>query len=321
MDNKRLAEDLLKKYLSGSASPEESEQVENWYRNYDYNNTELSHDKKNKIGVRMQNKLQQHMQKQSKSTLLVIKTSPFLRVAASIIIIFCIGLGTWKFGHLFFKNANNNPPQFVFATKNGEQKTIVLSDGSEITLSAASRITYPKKFSATCREINLTEGEAFFKIAHDINRPFTVKLPGNLYTKVLGTSFKIRAFKALAELKVSVNTGKVAVGNKNQLFGTLIKGQQITYNKIHQSAIIAPTPIVDSKIIFEKTDLRQVIQQLEYLYSIKIELATEKLGDLGCTATFHTLQTPDQILDIICSLHNIKFKSTSDHKSFKIYRK
>lgn len=320
MDNKRLAADLLKRYLNGSASAEETEQVENWYRTYDNNNLELSRDKKNSIEMRMQNKLQQHMQKQPKSMLLVLKTSPFIRIAAAVIIIFFIGLGTWKISALL-KASQHNIPQFVYATKAGEQKTIILNDGSEITLSAASRITYPKKFSTTCREINLTEGEAFFKIAHDKNRPFTVRLPGSLYTRVLGTSFKIRAFKALAELKISVNTGKVAVGNKNQLFGTLIKGQQITYNKIHQSAIIAPTPIVDAKIVFEKTDLSEVIQQLEYLYSIKIELASAKMVHLGCTATFHTLQSPDQILDIICSLHNLKFKSTPDHKSFKIYKK
>lgn len=344
MDEQELAADLLKRYINGEATAEEISRVEKWYQDYEQQQVIVDRNRKEQIAVVMRGKLLEQMsleqpyqvlpqyrdgeqssthffKQQKDSVLVTLKKSVWIRIAASVLLISALGFGYWNSAYHSPENQLAATPQMVFSTKAGEKRQILLSDGSEITLSPASRLLYPKTFAAKSRTVTLTEGQAFFKIAHDRKRPFTVNLPGQLYTRVLGTSFSIHAFKAQAELKVSVNTGKVAVGNKHQVFGTLIKGQQITYNKIHQQAIIAETPIVDSKIVFDKINLQQAAEQLKYIYSIDIDLEDKQLGELGCTATFHTRQSPQQILDIICSLHNLKLETATDHKSFKIYRK
>ncbi|RAJ29716.1 FecR family protein [Pedobacter cryoconitis] len=318
MEDKRLAEDLLKKYLDAKATPKEIEQVENWYNSYEGKNKTLSQSQKAVIERRMLITLQQHIQQRPKAKTAIIRNNTFLQIAASTLLICSIGL--------FWLKTRPHPqqktqqPLLIARTQANEKKTITLTDGSEITLNPSSRLSYPAKFAASFREISLEEGEAFFKIAHDEKRPFNVQLPGKLYTKVLGTSFTIRAFKASNALNISVSTGKVAVGNKNQVFGTLVKGQQMTYDKNKETAIISQTPVPDTRIVFEGINLRQALQKLAYIYSIKIELNPASLGNLGCTATFHSKQKPEEILNIICSLYNLKYDTTPDHQSFKIYK-
>ncbi|MET4138986.1 FecR domain-containing protein [Pedobacter sp. UYP1] len=318
MEDKKLAEQLLKKYLDAKATPKEIKQVENWYNSYEEKNKTLSQNQKAIIERRMRITLQQHMQQKPETKTAFIRSNTFLQIAASLLLVCSIGLAWWK--------TVPHPQQKtqlilrIASTKANEKKTITLADGSEITLSPSSRLSYPAKFAASFREIVLEEGEAFFNITHDEKRPFNVQLPGKLYTKVLGTSFTIRAFKASNALNVSVSTGKVAVGNKSQIFGTLTKGQQITYDKNKETAIISQTPVPDNRIEFEGINLRQALQKLEYIYSIKIELNPASLGDLGCTATFHSKQKPEEILNIICSLYNLKYESNPAHQLFKIYK-
>lgn len=320
MEDKSPAEDLLKKYLNAKATPKEIEQVENWYNTYEEGNKVLNKNRKAIIERRMLIKLQQHIYANPKSKTTFIRSNSFLRVAASTILLCSIGLIWWKIT-LHPKQKALAPSSLLTSTNANEKKTIRLGDGSEIILSPSSRLSYPAKFASSGREISLEEGEAFFKIAHEEKRTFTVQLPGKLYTKVLGTSFTIRALKTSSSMNIAVNTGKVAVGNKNQVFGTLIKGQQITYDKNKETAIISQTPVADTRIVFEGLNLHQALQKLAYIYSIKIDLSPAHLGTLGCTATFHSKQQPEEIIGIIASLYNLKYETTPDHKSFKIYKK
>lgn len=318
MEDKNLAEDLLKKYSDAKATPKEIEQVENWYNSYEGKSKTLSQNQKAVIKRKMLIALQQHIRQKPEPKTAFIRSTSFLQIAASILLVCSIGLAWWKIAPHPQQKAQTT--LLLASTQVNEKKKITLADGSEITLSPSSRLSYPAKFATSIREITLEEGEAFFKIAHDEKRPFNVQLPGKLYTKVLGTSFTIRAFKASNALNISVSTGKVAVGNKSQVFGTLIKGQQITYDKNKGTAVISQTPVPDTRIVFEGMNLHQALQKLAYIYSIKIELNPASLGNLGCTATFHSKQKPEEILNIICSLYNLKYDSNPAHQSFKIHK-
>src|SRR6218665_2346039 len=86
-------------------------------------------------------------------------------------------------------------------------KTPRLADGSDVTLYPNSKLTHVS-FTEGERRMRL-EGKAFFKVAPNPKRPFII-VTERLITKVLGTSFTIRAEKGEAET-VAVKTGKVAV--------------------------------------------------------------------------------------------------------------
>lgn len=250
----------------------------------------------------------------------VIKLATLLRIssiAAAVFIILGIGIALW----LPVRKTAPTEKLFSVSTTAWEKKKITLSDGSEIWLNPSSCVSYGQRFSAANRTIELTEGEAFFKIAHEEQRPFLVKTSNHITTKVLGTSFRIKSYKARKSIDVLVATGKVAVGNSQQVFATLIRGQQISYDKENQSAEVTYTPApIAVKLVFDNITLQEAVKELEYAYSIRIELENQSLADLKCEATFTTKQQPAEILDILCSLHHLKFKESTDHKTFKIYK-
>ena len=91
---------------------------------------------------------------------------------------------------------------------------VMLEDGSSVLLKPGSKISYPASFvSKKYREVYLS-GEAFFEVEKDPSKPFLV-YANELVTKVIGTSFDIRAFDTDQDVTVKVHTGKVAVSVAN----------------------------------------------------------------------------------------------------------
>src|SRR6202000_336004 len=95
----------------------------------------------------------------------------------------------------------------------GQRSVVRLSDSTIVYLGPDSKINFPGRFNGKTRELNL-EGEAFFQVKKDHQHPFIIHT-GDVSTTVLGTSFKITAFKG-EPLTVSVATGKVRVDEKQK---------------------------------------------------------------------------------------------------------
>lgn len=317
MTKEEKAQELLKKYAAGQVTPAERERVESWYASYENNEPEIAGEKKAAIGAAIFEKLKQEMQVQPK----VLRLSAWFKaakIAAVLLLISVLGVLLWSIAG---KKAQQQELAAISTTA-AQKKKIILADGSEIDLAPSSRLFYPVKFAAKSRVITLSEGEAFFKIAHEESRPFTVKTSNGLQTKVLGTSFRIQARHSSPTIKIIVATGKVAVGNAQQVFGILVKGQEITYDKKEERALIAYTPApVYVNLVFERETLDEVCSKLEYAYGIKIYLQGHALNKLKCTATFNTKQNPEEIMELLCSLHRLKFRKSDDHKTFNVYQK
>lgn len=93
-----------------------------------------------------------------------------------------------------------------YATARGEQRSIVLADGSIVQLNTLSRLVV--HFSDRERRLELAEGEAFFRVAHDPTRPFRVVTP--LATvRAIGTEFNVYSRKQ--RMHVAVVEGRVQV--------------------------------------------------------------------------------------------------------------
>ena len=75
-----------------------------------------------------------------------------------------------------------------FRTALGEQRSVLLADGSRVTLNTASTIEL--NLQKGSREVRLVQGEALFEVAHDAARPFVVRA-GNARLKDLGTQFNV----------------------------------------------------------------------------------------------------------------------------------
>ncbi|MGM9477440.1 FecR family protein [Pedobacter sp. GSP4] len=310
------AKELLQKYLNQQASPHEQKKVEEWYASLNREDAPLVASKKAAIGEQMLANLKAAMYKKPKYGK-VLKLQTFILAAAAILLIIGSALVIWKLQAPVQSSAN----LVTVNTKAAEHKRITLPDGSVVFLGPAAKLSYPKVFASNSRQLVLSEGEAFFDVAHQEKRAFTVHTADGINIKVLGTSFKVKSYRASKQLEVAVVTGKVAVSMKHKNLATLVKNEFLTYNKSDGKAAIGKTnPVAVVAIAFEGATLDQVIKKLEYLYNIKILLGDAALGKLKSTATFNSGQSPEEILDIICSLHHIRFNGSKNHKTFKIYR-
>jgi len=115
---------------------------------------------------------------------------------------------------------------------------VTLSDQTKVWLNASSKLRYPVQFSKKERTVYL-EGEAYFDVAADVNRPFNVVV-GDTKVRVLGTEFNINAY------------GNVST--------TLVNGSvKIAYDTLEQSLTPGQIAIVNGKISLSKANLRKVI--------------------------------------------------------------
>jgi transmembrane sensor len=97
----------------------------------------------------------------------------------------------------------------TITTPRGGEYRIVLPDGSKVWLNAASSLHFPTAFPGRSREVEIT-GEAYFEIAKNADKPFSVKVNG-MSVEVLGTRFNINAYGDEPEIRTSLLDGSVRV--------------------------------------------------------------------------------------------------------------
>ena len=110
----------------------------------------------------------------------------------------------------------------------GESYKILLSDGTEVWLNAATRLRFPSRFYGQQREVYV-EGEAYFKVAKDAAHPFIVHTALTL-VQVLGTSFNINTYEA-GNVKTALVEGKVITKSNDGKRMELTPGYAANYEK------------------------------------------------------------------------------------------
>ncbi|GAB3914511.1 FecR family protein [Larkinella knui] len=200
--------------------------------------------------------------------------------------------------------------------------TLVLSDGSAITLEKNSRISYPKTFTGSFREVYLS-GEAFFEVARNPAKPFLI-YANETVTKVLGTSFRIRAFDHEPEVAVAVRTGKVSVYSKKAFRKTqpetrngvlLTPNQEVVFNRkteqlqrgvVEKPELVATATHVQ-ELDFEDVPVTQVLAKLEKAYGVDMDYNADLLEKCPITAQFSD-ETLSVKLGFICQAIGATFE-------------
>jgi transmembrane sensor len=165
-------------------------------------------------------------------------------------------------------------------TPKGRQYQLVLPDGSQVWLNAASSITYPTAFSGNDRKVTVT-GEAYFEVAKDPTKPFRVST-SNSEVEVLGTHFNINSYGDDGAIKTTLLEGSIKFIRQSQSV-VLKPGQQVVA-MINTAAGTASQKLavrsgVDMDQVmawknglfnFNHADLNTVMQQLARWYDIDV---------------------------------------------------
>ena len=119
----------------------------------------------------------------------------------------------------------------------GERIQIMFQDGTKVYINSDSKLRYPKKFALNTREVFL-EGEAYFVVAKNKNRPFIVNLSGPAI-HVLGTSFNVQDYPENKDIVVCLDEGNINLTLPTEKKYPVQPGERLVYNKDNQQCTIS----------------------------------------------------------------------------------
>jgi len=190
-------------------------------------------------------------------------------------------------------------------------RSVLLADGTTVTLNTDSKLIYPVTFGDGNREVTLV-GEAFFDVQEDKQHPFIIHTAqADVY--VLGTSLNLRAYPNEAKTETSLIKGAVAVSlnerqhkkillrpkqkliiRKNLNKEALLEGnkqqpmvQLANVNYLKTSDTIAVETLwLQNKLAFKNERFDDLSLALERRYDVKISFEGQRAQALRFNAVF-----------------------------------
>lgn len=178
-------------------------------------------------------------------------------------------------------NEVNGDVYNTLSTPRGGRYQLVLPDGSQVWLNAASSIRFPTAFTGKERTVEIT-GEAYFEVAKNKALPFVVKV-NNSEVRVFGTHFNVMAYNDEAAIKTTLLEGSVQFSNGASSY-MLKPGQQSELNKSGQVKVLSDVD-VDNVIAwknnlfeFENAGIEDIMRQLSRSYDVDV-VYNKKVND------------------------------------------
>ena len=281
-------ENILIKYLDGTLTDEERTRVDDWVAESTENEKLLeqvyftlqvtdrlrvmeSVDPEMAL-VRFKSRVRKQNKKVS-----FRRSLQFMQRVAAILFIPVLVLSAY-----FFMQTGKEKVRMVEVRTNpGVVSTFELPDGSKVWVNSDSKLIYGSRFTSNERILKL-EGEAYFEVTPDKNRPFIVETE-NFSVKALGTSFNIKAYKEDSWASTVLMTGKVKVQSESEMF-ILEPNQRISFDrttgKMDKSNVVDATDFsgwMYNTLSFDAETFEDIVQTLQRLYNTRIIFESESL--------------------------------------------
>ncbi|WP_207429983.1 FecR family protein [Sabulibacter ruber] len=218
---------------------------------------------------------------------------------------FVLAAGLAWLGYLQFNTSSDAWTQI--ATTAGQRQLIYLPDSSQVFLNENSRLRYQTAFNGSERKVELV-GEGFFEVRKNPEQPFVIQ-SGNAQTKVLGTSFNVRAVKGESDVTVAVKTGKVAFSSlkdkKQVLLTPGFTGVLSANGSLVKKETVKETGLAWQSLEFENTSIKEVADQLEKYFKVSIEVPNQNLQQCTFTGTFENPELKE-ILSVLVASSDVK---------------
>lgn len=161
----------------------------------------------------------------------------------------------------------------------GLQYQVTLPDGTSVWLNSASTLKYLANFKEGRERKVLLDGEAYFEVAKDKNRPFIVTTNTQKVT-VLGTHFNINAYSDEPVVKTTLLEGRVEVKgmNSSKILSPHDQSTLYTSGKIEVSTVDTELAVAwkNKEFIFESEKLETIMRMIERRYNVEVIYKGEK---------------------------------------------
>ena len=218
-----------------------------------------------------------------------------MSAAAAVLLVVCAGFA-WHFlaGPDIYRVYENNTETVT---------TVTLDDGTQVWLNARTRLTLPKAFSPTERNVKLA-GAAFFEVARDEAAPFTVATD-DLRVRVLGTAFCVQAYENSGQAEVVLEHGSVRLQTPEGVnLVTLQPDQRALYDAAADNLEISH--VNASHLVLSQYDLvtmanatlHEIISHIETTYGVWISVPG-RYGDKRYAFNYQRSNSLEEVLNIV----------------------
>ena len=315
------------KYLENNCSEEEKRTVINWVAKSEANQKIYNKIKSEYVASKLKEaKIGKNSSVNFNRVVKNKKSFQFKTITAVIAILLVSTLFlTFYKALIIFNEKQSNQSITRVLTNKGDQYRLLLPDGTSVSLNSDSKIMYPKQFSDSVREVVL-QGEAYFDVMHDANKPFIVKT-SDLHIRVLGTTFNVKSYSEDKTIQATLVSGKVEVFKNESSSKLILKpSQRATLNKDKNKIILDKVITQDiiswrtGKLIFKDAFLEDVLKDIERKYNVSFEIKSEKLLKYKYTGSFDDLKI-EEILEILEISSPIYFENNTQKSKINIFMK
>lgn len=325
---------LIERYLNNGASVEETELIENYYKEFSQNpniSDTLNEDEVNSLKAAIREKVDERIRRAENPTVPIYRRKYHQMAAAILLFSMLSVLVTYKVrkapvnlvaqnhdlapggnkailtlangakinvgaiqngaltaqpgtqiikqnGQLAYEvSANSNSTKISYntlTTPKGGQYHLILADGTNVWLNAASSLKYPTAFTGSERVVELT-GEAYFEVVHNSKQPFKVKT-ANQTIQDIGTQFNVNAYDDEEASATTLVEGSVKIYDAKRAM--LIKPGQQYLLKSNSIAEVKSDVDIDEIVAwkngmfqFDNADIKTIMRQISRWYNVDIE--------------------------------------------------
>ena len=221
---------------------------------------------------------------------------------------------------LIYSSAGNGTMAYnTITVPRGGQYHVVLADGSEVWMNAASSLTYPTSFEGNTREVTIA-GEAYFSVTKDATKPFLVTAHA-MKIQVVGTEFDVMAYTEEDAIRTTLINGAVKAssttrqGQKQELL--LHPGDQAAL--VHASGLLhIERPNLDDltswrrgELHCQQTDVPTIMRQVARWYDVSIEYRGS-VANIDFSGQLSRKQRVEDVLDILSDTRKVHFEWTKN---------
>ncbi len=324
----KISQNILEKYLLNQCSEAERQAVEGWYAAFEGNpdglNT-LNDDVSDQVFLKISKRIEPFKPISKPSY------QPWYWAAAAL---FALVIGVWFMGQNKTTDARlliskSEKPSYQKIEKpltdwvryenlSAKILKITLPDESAVWLRPKAQLSYNQS-DRKYRQVEL-EGEAFFDVHRDESRPFLI-YSGKMTTRVLGTSFNVRAYPNSQRFDVAVVTGQVSVSNEDGKEVVLAPKQQAMLSLVSDELLVNDLPTEqtfyweNSSLAFNDTPMSLIVKELESHFQVKISLP---MALTNCRLNGHFEEERlATILEVICKSMDISYEIDGKDIRFK----
>ena len=204
----------------------------------------------------------------------------------------------------------------------GQRIRVTLQDGTNVWINSQTTLSYPIPFHHKERRVTV-EGEAFFEVAKDADRPFIVSTQG-VEMEVLGTSFNVCSYSSEDIITTSLIEGSLRVYfAESKSTGIILKENEqlfIHSDQMYVEAITHPDYFLwkDGIYSFKNELLVDVLKKLELYYDVKIRVEDPSIYQWEYTGKFRQRDGIDKILWMIQKIHNFKIERDEENNTITL---